>query len=333
MRAIIVAGALSFLVAVSLMSVPRVAGAAAMRIAFVAPDPTYTSLWAAKEYGFFKKNDLAAELISINSSSQALAALLGGEVDVVVGAAASGIAAHLGGATDLLFFAGLVDRLVFSIFAKPSFSNVAELRGKRIGVTRFGGSLDFATRYGLSKSGLDPRRDVLMIQIGQMTDIVGALAAGAIDAGGLSYPIAQSASKLGFKELLDIGKLDLKYQQGAVLAKKNFLETNSEAIKKFLTALVESIHYVKTHPEQAKTIITRYTKITDADALAKSFSLYVDSYLPRLPEVTEERLKFVLDSMSSVNKKALDAKPSQFIYGRYARELEASGILKRLYGS
>ena len=99
---------------------------------------------------------------------------------------------------------------------------MAELLGKRIGVSRFGGSLDFATRYALTKAGIDPKRDVLMIQIGQLSDIVRALAAGSIDAGGLSYPIAQSARQLGFKEILDIGKLDLKYQQGAVLPKKVF---------------------------------------------------------------------------------------------------------------
>jgi ABC-type nitrate/sulfonate/bicarbonate transport system substrate-binding protein len=332
MRYRVVRCTLNFLIFLILILSATVGGAATMRIAYVAPDPTYTSLWAAKDFGFFKKNDFAAELISINSSSQALASLLGGEVDVVVGGAASGIAAHLGGASDLQFFAGLVDRLVFSIFAKPSFSSVAELRGKRVGVTRFGGSLDFAVRFALTKAGIDPKRDVLMIQIGQLSDIVRALAAGSIDAGGLSYPIAQSARQLGFKELLDIGKLELKYQQGAMLAKKRFLESNPDNIKKFVTALVEGIHFIKTHPEQAKAIIRKYTKVTDDDALAKSFSLYVDNYLPRLPEITEERLKLVLDNMAPTNKKALEAKGSQFIYDRYIREVEASGILKKLYG-
>ena len=81
MRTRVVRFTFSFLMVVSLI-VGASVSATTMRIAYVAPDPTYTSLWAAKDFGFFKKNDLAAELISINSSSQALASLLGGEVDL-----------------------------------------------------------------------------------------------------------------------------------------------------------------------------------------------------------------------------------------------------------
>ena len=183
----------------------------------------FVPLWAAADAGFFKKQNLSVELVSIRSSPVAMSALLSGEVDVVVGGANPSIALQLQGYKDVAIFAGLINRFLFSIYSQPGIDQLSQLKGKRLGVTRFGGSNDFAGRYYLRQRGLDPTKDLTMIQIGSQDDILRALLAKNLDAAVLGYPAVYIAKKSGLRELADLTQSGLRYQLTAFVAKRSFL--------------------------------------------------------------------------------------------------------------
>ena len=229
-----------------------------LRVSYSAPATAFLPLWAAKDAGIFERNNLGVELLYVGSSPIALSALLSDELDVLAGGGTAAPTAYLQGFRDLALFSTLDHRFAFKIFTVPSIGDVAGLRGKRFGVTRFGGSLDFASRYFLKTSGLDPQKDVQLVQIGNTADILAALVNGTVDAGSLTFPYNFAASKLGYRQLADLSQSGARYATAAFLSKRRFLIDQRVRMQSFVKALVESIHYVKTNPE---------TRLEDTSAL------------------------------------------------------------------
>ncbi|MGH8513894.1 MAG: ABC transporter substrate-binding protein, partial [Gammaproteobacteria bacterium] len=118
-------------------------------------------MWAAHDAGFFKKNNLAVEVIQVGSSTRGMAALVANQIDVLAGGGTGGIIAQLQGFTDLAIFGTNVHTWVFSVYSIPAITQVSQLRGKKLAVTRFGGTMDFAARHFLKGQGFEPGRDVV----------------------------------------------------------------------------------------------------------------------------------------------------------------------------
>lgn len=301
-----------------------------VRIAYPSAAVVFVPLWAAADGGFFKKQNLSVELVSIRSSPIAMTALLAGEVDVVVGGANPSIALQLQGYKDIAIFAGLINRFLFSIYSQPGIEQLPQLKGKRLGVTRFGGSNDFAGRYYLRQRGLDPTKDLTMIQIGSQDDILRALLAKNLDAAVLGYPAVYVAKKSGLRELVDLTQSGLRYQLTAFVAKRSFLGEKPALMERLLKALAESIYFLRTRPKEGIAITKRYVRIDDPDILAAAYELHVKLF-PRLPEIQPEDLKLVIEEIAAANPKAKGIDPAVFIDDRISTEVQRSGIADQLY--
>jgi NitT/TauT family transport system substrate-binding protein len=215
-----------------------------IRVAYPSAAVNFVPLWAAQEAGFFKRENLPVELVSIRSSPIAMAALLSGEVDVVVGGANPGITMQLQGYKDITLFGGLINTFLFSICSVPAIEDISQLKGKRLGVTRFGGSNDFAGRYYLRQRGLDPTKDLTLIQVGSQDDILRAILSKRLDAAVLGYPAVFVAKKNGLRELADLTRSGLRYQLNAFVAKKSFVtERQSVLVQLFKASRNRSIFF------------------------------------------------------------------------------------------
>ena len=177
----------------------------------------------------------AVELVYVGSSSIAIAALSAGNLAIVAGGGVGGIASYLQGYRDLALFGSLNNRLkFFCLRAVPRSPMPSGLRGKRFGVSRFGGVGDFAARYFLKRANLDPRKDVSFLQVGSQSEMTPALVRGAIDAGVVSVPQNFTVKKLGFRELADLTQSGARYASNAFLAKRQFLIDNQARMESFL---------------------------------------------------------------------------------------------------
>lgn len=300
--------------------------AAPVRVAYSAISGAMGPLWVAHDLGIFNRHGLDVQLLYIGGGSVVTQALLGGDVQFVRLGANAVIQASLRGA-ELKMIANTINRLVFTLMSKPEIKSPADLKGKKIGVTRLGGSTDFALDLALKKWGLRRGSDVVVLQTGGMPQLLGAIKGGNIDAGVISPPTNLQAQKLGLKELVDFGDLDILYPNSPLAATQSYLAKNRDLVLRFLRGYSEGIHRVKTDRENTLRIFSKYTAVKDADILAELYRIYAVKYLERLPLVNSD----AVDAVLQTEVKTGTAKPAEFIDNSFVSELDREGFFRQLY--
>ncbi|TMA81465.1 MAG: ABC transporter substrate-binding protein [Deltaproteobacteria bacterium] len=191
-------------------------------------------LWFAKETKLFEKHGLDVVLVGMGTGSVSLRALIAKDLEIASLSGSGLVQAALQGA-DTVLISALINGFVFKVFGAPEISSPAQLKGKKLGVSRYGATSDFAVRLALKKWGLNPDRDVNILQIGTSQDAVRAMQTKMLDAGVMSGTSSLIARKAGFRELGDLADLGLHYPTSAVGTTKSYLQKRSmisSAIKK-----------------------------------------------------------------------------------------------------
>ena len=302
-----------------------------LRVSYPAPATVYLPLWVASDAGLFKKNGVEVELVHVGSSPIAMAAYLAGEIDILGGGGSAGPNAYLRGQRDLVFFGSMNSKFVFSVYAHPSIANMAGVRGKRVGVTRFGGTMDFATRHFLRQNGFDPGREVTMVQVGRVPDILSGLIAGSLDVGTMAFPYDIKAKEGGYRELADLSQSGARYASSSFLARRQFLVQNKARAEGFVRAIIEALYFIRTNREDGMKILARYTRMSDMKVLAQTYDYHSRVIWPRVPEILPEDLKLVLEELAEANPKAREIDPAELIYGSIVKDVIASGFVEKLY--
>ena len=333
-RAVRVRGrSLLFIVVVILVALPTAlfAQRKTLRVSYPAPATVYLPLWIASDAGLFGKHGLDVELVHVGSSPIAMAAYLAGEVDILGGGGSAGPNAYLRGQRDLVFFGAMNNKFVFSIYSHPSVSTMAAVRSKRVGVTRFGGTMDFATRYHLRQNGLDPGREVTMVQVGRVQDILSGLIAGSVEVGTMAFPYDIKAKESGFRELADLSQSGARYASSLFLAKRQFLTQNKDHAESFVRAIIEAMHFIRTRRDDGIKVLSRYTRMSDMKVLAQTYDYHSRVIWPKVPEIEPEDLKLVLEELAETNPKAREIDPTELIYPSIVKDVVASGFVEKLY--
>jgi ABC-type nitrate/sulfonate/bicarbonate transport system substrate-binding protein len=301
-----------------------------IRIGYSSISGSYMGLWVARDAGFFTKEGLDDQMILIPSGSQLAQVAIAGEIDIAALNGSSAMAAALQGA-DLKIIGNTTNKLIFSIYTKPEIRNIEDLKGKKIGVTRFGSATDIAARFALRRHNLDPQKDVSILQMGAMTSIMGGLQGGSIDAGVVSPPTLFAVDKMGFKELVNITDMDLAFPNPSLIVQGGIMKKKPDLVDRFMRAYAMAIHRAKTDRVLTFKSIAKYTKIEDPAVLQKAYDLYVGKVLERAPYINMAGMKNALDDLAKTVPAAKEAKPEQFIETRFLDNLEKSGLLKELY--
>jgi NitT/TauT family transport system substrate-binding protein len=300
---------------------------APVRVAYSAISGAMGPLWVAHDHGIFNRHGLDVQLLYIGGGSVATQALIGGDVQFVRLGANSVIQASLRGA-GLKMIGNTINTLVFSLMARPEVQTATDLKGKKIGVTRLGGSTDFALDLALKKWGLKRGSDVAVIQTGGMPQLLGAITGGIVDAGVVSPPTNLSAAKFGLKELVDFGEIGIVYPNSPLATSQQFLEKNRSTALRALRAYSEGIHRVRTDKDGTMRVLARYTKVNDPEILEELYRIYGVKYLEPIPRV---RLDGVEEVLRSEVKTATGAKASDFVDNSLVAELEQQGLFQTLY--
>lgn len=285
-------------------------------------------VWVAKDEGLFDKYGLEVELTYIQTSTVLTSAMLSGEVQIAASAEEAVISSGLGGA-DLVMIASGPNRLLFSIYTRPGISTLADLKGKRLGVTRTGASTDFAARYVLTRNNLAPERDVAILQMGGVPEILAGLKAGQIDAGVLSPPTTFSAKKAGLNELVDISKQDLSFYQGPIVARKTWLKDNRETAIRYLKGYIAAIALMQRDQQKAQAVIGKYSRQDDPEVLSGSLQAVL-KILPTDQTPKVDAVRTGLEHAALTNAKAKDADPNTFIDASLMQDIVKSGFLNTL---
>jgi NitT/TauT family transport system substrate-binding protein len=253
-----------------------------------------------------------------------------GEIDIGSLNGSSAIAAALQG-FDLKIIGNSGNKMVFSLFVRPEFKTVDALRGKKIGITRFGSAPDISVRYALRKYNINPDKDLTLIQLGFMATVAAGLQGGSIDGGVVSPPTQFAVEKAGFKELINITDMDLAFPNPALVAVGSIIKSRPEVINRFMRAYARGVHRARTDREFTYKSMAKYTKIQDPVVLQKAYDFYMSKVLEKAPYVNMTGVQNVLDDLAKTVPAAKTAKPEQFVDRRFLDELEKSGLLKELY--
>ena len=301
-----------------------------MRIAYSSISGAYVGIWVAHDAGFFAREGLEDQIILIPSATQLAQVTVAGDVDISSLGGGPMIAAALSGA-DLKVFGNNVNKMIFSLHTKPEVKSVEELRGKRIGVSRFGSSSDVSARYALRKHNLDPQRDVILLQLGSMSNMFGALKSGAVEGSMVSPPTQFLSEKMGFKELLSVTDMDYAYPNPAMVTSGEMIRRKPDLIDRFMRAYVRAIHRARTDREATIKTLARYTTVTDPVLLGKTYDFYMNKVVERAPYINMTGMQNALDDLARTIPAAKSAKPEQFVDLRFLDKLEKSGLLNELY--
>jgi ABC-type nitrate/sulfonate/bicarbonate transport system substrate-binding protein len=301
-----------------------------LAMGYTSASGVFAGLWIAQEAKIFEKYNIDSHLVLIASGSLMVQAMLGGDLPVSAAAGSASVDAALAGA-DMMMFGTLVRVPAFYIMALPEIKSIDDLKGKSVGVTRFGSSTDFTMRYVLKKQGLEPGKDVTLIQTGDLFAAAAMLRTRAIVAAPFSSPTNLRAEEAGAKVLLNMGKAGVYFPHDAFMARRSFLNGNEDLVRRFLKAYSEAVYKLTADPEGSKRAIKKFVRAEDARTLDAVYQYAVD-YVDKIPYNTREGIQEVLNLTAARNPKAKDAKPEAFYDDRFVKELDTSGFYKQLWG-
>ena len=300
-----------------------------LAIGYSSASGVFAGLWVAQEGRLFEKYDIESRLVLIASGSLMVQAMLGGDLPVAGAAGSAAVDASLGGA-DVVMFGSMVKVPAFYIMALPEIKTIDDLRGKSVGVTRFGSSTDFTMRYILRKQGLEPGRDVTLIQTGDLFAAAAMLRTRAIVAAPFSSPANLRAEEAGAKVLMNMGKAGVYFPHDAFMARRSFINTNEDLTRRFLKAYGEGVYRLFTDRELSRRAIANYGRAIDAKTNDAVYQYAVD-YVDKIPYNTREGVQEVLNQIAPRNPKAKTAKPEEFYDDRFVKELDSQGFYKQLW--
>lgn len=310
--------------------VAHVAQAKDIPMIYSAVTASESVLWVAHETGLFQKHGLNTQIVYVSSGSRAMSALIAGETPILFSAGSPAVSAALGGARVKIIMS-LLNVFPYYLVAGKGITQVEQLRGKKIAISRFGSSGHAAAVYALRRFNLEPGRDVALLQIGGGSERIAALQANAVQGTLLTSPQELLVKKMGANVLADLAQLGIPFVHSAVVTRDEVIAQQPELLDNFGRAVIEGLHFIKTKPRETLKIFQKYFRTNDMEALQDSYDEYARQ-LQRVPYVDTKALQTVLQTLGESQPAALKAKPEQFIDHSTLQKIERSGFLEKLYG-
>jgi len=303
-----------------------------IRIAYSSTD-TINQVWTvANDAGFYKKHGLDAELVYIGSTTVTVTAIMAQDIQVG-NAAGSGVANAAVRGADVVSVGCMINVLAYELVVLDSVKSAEDLKGKSIGISRFGSASDVAARELLKGLGLKPMEDVKILQVGGASERAAGFSRGII-AGFPSPPgnVYLIPGGLPHRILANMADLEKPYPLPFICAvtTKSYLAKKRDTVKRVLMALIEAAHYFKTNKEATQKIVAKYLRGANKAYLDSSYQS-TSKLLERVPYTTREGMKIQLDEalkLSPASKVTVDS----LIDDSIVRELEKEGFIDRVYG-
>jgi NitT/TauT family transport system substrate-binding protein len=284
--------------------------------------------WVAKDAGIFEKNGLDVELVFFTGGTTAVMALVSADTPIAQLAGPAVVNSVIAG-SDSTLLAGGVTSLNYYLLSRSEIKTPEQLKGGSVAISRFGSASDFIARYALSKIGLNPGKDVTIVQIGSTTARVDATLTGRVQATVVNPPASIIAQKRGMNVLADLPKLGLVYQHTAAATTKKYIRERPDIVRRYVKSQLDAVHYIYTNKEGSIKALARFIgRNVERDVLEKTWeNLLSEAVLPRKQYPSVEGLKTIL----AAEPKGKSYKPEDFFDATFVREFDQSGYTDGLY--
>ena len=285
-------------------------------------------IYVTKEAGLFEKYGLYVDPVAMRGSGESSKAMIGGSIQVAPIATPTVINADLSGG-DLVILAHTLPGVVHALMVKPEIKRVEDLKGKKIGVTTFGSLTDFLVRHILRKKGLNPDREVALIQIGGDPERIAGLKQGAIDGASLSFPGYGMAMKMGFPMLWDSAK-EIDYPWIEITTRRSIVQKERDMVMSYMKAHLEGIALFKKDREFGKKVIKKTLRVDNEELVNESYDLFSKAFLPT-PYPNIAGMKTSFEYVAATRPEVWNHKPEEFADRSFVEELDRTGFIKKLY--
>ena len=314
-----------------LLALPEARAAEAERINVCYSSIAATSIttWVPHEAGIYKKYGLDVRIIYV-AGAQAITTLVSGDTHIVQGSGAAAALSRLSG-SDATVIGTTINVIPMSLVTTPDIVTAQDLRGKTFGVSRFGSLTDLGLRKAVAEHGLDPNKDIKMIQTGGVPEILLFMQQGVVKGGLISSPTLEKAKELGYREFMNLSEVKFRYPGTALVTTDSFIRSRPQTVNRFLKATLEGIKYAKANPDFTTRILGKYTRTTDTKLLMSAFKSYVLGYIRDIPTVTHPEMEAVMEDIASRNPKAKSVDVRQFYDPAPLEQLTKEGFIRELY--
>lgn len=313
-----------------LIAAPLSATAATLESIFIAYPTTssqFAPLWFARDVGLYEKYGLDGKLVYIQGGSILLQAMLAGQAHAAQnGVAETAVAILRGGDVRML---GVTSNIFpYTLIVGKNIKTAKDLVGGRLAVNRLADVSAIASKVALRKLGLDPDKDVTMLQVGGSPQRLAALQSGAVQAAALDFMSSLRLSKLGYRVL---SQVSLNYPYLGPVVSGRFLRENPAAAENFLKAFVEAIARFKRNREEGIKTLAHYMKSSETDILNKAYDFIATEFYSENLVPDAEGFQALLDEISEREPLAKKATISQVFDLTIMRKLEKEGFFKALF--
>ncbi len=287
---------------------------------------TTAPMYYATQTGVFPKHGLDVSLIYVQGGSTLSQAGVGGSVNISQNGYSPAIAATVQGG-DLVIIGGISNTLPFQLVTTAKIKTVADLKGAKIAISKYGSSTDIAADFALAHLGLT-RNDVTILQLGGEGSRTAAIMSGQIDGSFEQYPRTAQLVQQGFNVLLDLTTTDVDYPNTAYVTTRGYLKDNRDIVKKFLLSITQGIHDYKVNPDKAIALTGKFLKIDDLGVIKQAYDLYNARVFPNIPYPSIKGVNLVLKQLAKKNPAAASMTADDVVDTSPLKELEQEGALK-----
>jgi NitT/TauT family transport system substrate-binding protein len=284
-------------------------------------------LWVGTEAKLFEKHGLQVKPVYLPRAA-GRPALLSGDIQVYFSAGPPLVQMRLSGG-DVAMTSCVVHKLTSKIMVIPAIEKVADLRGKVLAVANPGSASDFAAKLFIARQGMKLGQDISLIYSGSTSAAFAALVNGRVHGIFATSPNDLQAAAAGFKPLLELGDLNIPYAGNCSAVMRSYVAKQPARIRAFVAGITEAVAYIRRRPNEAKTILQKYTRVSDPAILQHAYDADT-RYMEPVPHATPEGTRTILDQLG-VTGRAAEAFLTEFIDDRFIRQLMEEGFVKQLY--
>lgn len=285
------------------------------------------AMYVAQDQGFFRRNGLDLTFVHVRNGPVGMAALAGGDTQLHEGSATGAVLGSAAEGTDLVFVAGLINKLIGNIMASPKVKTPSDLKGKVIGVTSASGGSWMFTTLALEYWGLDAKRDGITFRIlGDESVRSQALVNDSIAATHVGYTFAAPLKSRGFTNLADLAQLPIPFQSTGVLTRRSFIKSSPEVVENVLRSVLDAMAFIA-QPENKPAVLKSLAKGLRLAKVEQAIEGYES-----LPLLYERRIYPTVDGIRNVirllgltNDKIRRLKAEDLVDDRFVRKLEKEG--------
>lgn len=293
---------------------------------------TVFPLWMAEAGGFYKKEGLKVQVVTMEGGTRGIQVLLSGKIQAMHVGLGPVVEANRQGA-ELRLITSTSNTIPFTIFSSPDVKTAADLKGGKVGISTFGSESDIAVTLSLQRLGLT-RKDVTIVQMGGTSQRLAALLAGQVKAVPLLDPASTTAREHGLNPLVDLAAANVPWVFDGIVVKRSYLEGQRALLTQFLRAYISGAYLALADEKQAKDLIALKFKTNDPKVINATYIAF-KRLMPSDAEPSRAGAENVIAQLQAIGIAVGSKNVEDHVDTRIIQGLKKEGFfdaLKRQYG-